>query len=59
VGKITTVAKAKLGSRLRRPDDDGILRLNRAMLVFLGLAGLAPSAQASRGRDFESRHAGV
>jgi mRNA interferase MazF len=40
--KITTVPKTKLGSRLGRLDDDGILRMNRAMLVFLGLAGTAP-----------------
>jgi len=39
VDKITTVAKAKLGSRIGRLDDADIGRLNRAMLVFLGLAG--------------------
>ena len=39
VDKITTVAKAKLGSRIGRLDDADIVRLNRAMLVFLGLAG--------------------
>jgi mRNA interferase MazF len=38
--KITTVAKTKLGSRIGRLDDDEIRRLNRAMLVFLGLAGI-------------------
>ncbi len=42
--KITTVPKTKLGSRLGRLDDEEILRLNRAMLVFLGLAGTAPRA---------------
>lgn len=36
--KLTTVAKDKLGSHLGRLDDDDILRLNQAMLVFLGLA---------------------
>lgn len=40
--KSTTVPKTKLGSRLGRLDDEEILRLNRAMLVFLGLAGTAP-----------------
>src|SRR5213593_207004 len=44
VDKVTTVAKTKLGSRLGRLDDEEILRLNRAMLVFLGLAGTAPRA---------------
>ena len=39
VDKVTTVAKTKLGSWVGRLDDEDILRLNRAMLVFLGLAG--------------------
>ena len=39
VDKVTTVAKTKLGSQVGRLDDEDILRLNRAMLVFLGLAG--------------------
>ncbi len=39
VDKITTVPKAKIGIQVGRLDDDDLLRLNRAMLVFLGLAG--------------------
>lgn len=39
VDKITTVHKAKLGTRIGRLDDETIVRLNRAILVFLGLAG--------------------
>ena len=39
VDKITTVPKAKLGKALGRLGDEDILRLNRAVLVFLGLAG--------------------
>jgi len=39
VDKITTVAKSKIGTQVGRLDDEDILRLNRAMLVFLGLAG--------------------
>jgi mRNA interferase MazF len=39
VDKITTVSKAKLGSRIGRLDEEDLLRLNRAVLVFLGLAG--------------------
>lgn len=42
--KITTVAKTKLGSRVGRLDDEDMVRLNRAMLVFLGLAGAAHKA---------------
>ncbi len=38
VDKITTVAKTKLGTRIGRLDDEDILRLNQAVLVFLGLA---------------------
>jgi mRNA interferase MazF len=36
--KITTVPKTKVGARVGRLDDEDILRLNRAVLVFLGLA---------------------
>ena len=38
VDKITTVPKSKVGARAGRLDDEDILRLNQAMLVFLGLA---------------------
>ena len=38
VDKITTVPRARLGRRIGRLDDDDIVRLNRAALVFLGLA---------------------
>ncbi len=37
--EITTVPKSKVGRRIGRLDDEDILRLNRAVLVFLGLAG--------------------
>jgi mRNA interferase MazF len=38
VDKIATVPNAKVGARVGRLDDEDILRLNQAMLVFLGLA---------------------
>jgi len=38
VDKISTVPKTKVGARVGRLDDEDILRLNRAALVFLGLA---------------------
>ena len=38
VDKIVTVPRSKLGARIGRLDDDDVLRLNRAVLVFLGLA---------------------
>ena len=39
VDKITTVPKSRLGTRLGRLADEDIVRLNRAMMIFLGLAG--------------------
>ena len=36
--KITTVPKECLGERVGRLDDQDVVRLNRAILVFLGLA---------------------
>lgn len=39
VDKITTVPKTKIGRKIGRLDDEDIVRLNRAILVFLGLAG--------------------
>jgi mRNA interferase MazF len=38
VDKITTVPKSKLGAQIGHLDDEDLLRLNRAVLVFLGLA---------------------
>jgi len=38
VDKVTTVPKSKVGANIGRLDDEDILRLNRAVLVFLGLA---------------------
>ena len=39
VDKLATVHKSKLGVRLGHLDDADLVRLNRALLVFLGLAG--------------------
>ena len=39
VDKITTVPKAKIGARLGRLADADMVRLNQAILVFLGIAG--------------------
>ena len=38
VDTITTVPKSKLGAQIGRLDDEDMLRLNQAILVFLGLA---------------------
>jgi len=39
VDKITTLPRANLGERIGHLEKDDMGRLNRAMLVFLGLAG--------------------
>ena len=38
VDKVTTVGKGRLGARIGRLADEDVVRLNRAMMVFLGLA---------------------
>lgn len=38
VDKITTIPTAKLGARIGHLSDKDLLRINRALLVFLGLA---------------------
>ncbi len=43
VDKITTVPKTKIGTLVGRLADEDLLRLNRAVLVFLGIA--APPAK--------------
>ncbi len=48
VDKITTVPKSRIGKHVGHLDDDDVLRLNRAVIVFLGLA---VSARQSRERD--------
>jgi mRNA interferase MazF len=44
VDKITTVPKAKVGTRVGRLDDEDMVRLNQAMMVFLGMA-VSPRGQ--------------
>jgi mRNA interferase MazF len=38
VDKITIVPKSKIGERIGRLDDEDVVRLNQAVMVFLGLA---------------------
>ncbi len=42
IDKISTVPKDKLGEKIGRLDDADIVRLNQAVLVFLGLASPPP-----------------
>ena len=46
VDKLTTVPKEKLGSRVGQLADEDVLRLNQAILVFLGLAGSSRSPRS-------------
>ena len=39
IDKITTIPRSKLGERVGQLDDDDMIRLSRALVVFLGLAG--------------------
>lgn len=39
VDKITTVARSKLGERVGRLSDEDMVRIDHAILVFLGIAG--------------------
>ena len=50
VDKITTVRRAKVRSRVGSLDADDIVRLNRAILVFLGVAS-PPQARGTSERD--------
>ncbi len=38
VDKLTTISRERLGERIGRLDEGDVVRLNRAILVFLGLA---------------------
>jgi mRNA interferase MazF len=39
VDKLMTLPRTKVGARIGHLDDEDMVRLNRAVLVFLGLAG--------------------
>jgi mRNA interferase MazF len=39
INRVTTVPKTKLGKRIGRMSDDDVVRLSRALIIFLGLAG--------------------
>lgn len=39
IDKITTIPRSKLGERIGQLSDDDMIRLSRALVVFLGLAG--------------------
>ena len=47
VDKITTVPKSKIGARIGRLDEQDVVRLNQAVLVFLGLAA-SPRSKRER-----------
>jgi mRNA interferase MazF len=43
VDKMTTVSRKKIGVRVGRLSDEDMVRLNRALLVLLGMAGSNPA----------------
>jgi len=47
VDKITTIPKSKAGAKIGRLDDEDILRLNRAVVVFLGLAASSKAGRSA------------
>ena len=47
VDKVTTVPRAKVGASVGRLDDEDVLRLNQALMVFLGLA-VSPRTSRTR-----------
>lgn len=47
VDKITTVPKSKVGERIGRLDAEDVVRLNQAVMVFLGLA-VSPRTASKR-----------
>ncbi|MEC9346673.1 MAG: type II toxin-antitoxin system PemK/MazF family toxin [Pseudomonadota bacterium] len=49
IDKINTVRRTKLGNRIGRLGDEDMLRLNRAAMVFLGLAAPAGSGRTRTG----------
>jgi mRNA interferase MazF len=51
VDKVTAVPKSKVGALVGQLDDEDVVRLNRVLLVFLGLAG-APFWQSAT-RDWK------
>jgi mRNA interferase MazF len=50
VDKITTVAKKKLEEHVGRLSDEDMVRVNRAVLVFLGLAGPGMERARAKGK---------
>lgn len=44
VDKLTTVPRTKLGERIGHLNDEDMIRLGRAILVFLGLAGTSDTS---------------
>src|ERR1700721_472488 len=48
VDKLTIVPKSKVGVRVGRLSDEDILRLNRSLAVFLGLASSSRTSRQSR-----------
>jgi mRNA interferase MazF len=55
IDKVTTVPRSKLGKRIGRLTDAEMLRINRALLVFLGFAGRVGEQSQNNWAEFEYR----
>ena len=49
VDRITTVPKSKVGERIGRLGDQDVIRLNQAVMVFLGLAASSKTGRKREG----------
>jgi mRNA interferase MazF len=58
VDKITTVARTRVGKRIGRLDDEDIVRLNRSIVVFLGLGRASPEPYERKSEPRESSRRG-
>jgi mRNA interferase MazF len=54
IDKVTTVPRSKLGEHIGELDSADMLRLNRAAIVFLGLAGQCPTSRRTDDRSSTS-----
>ena len=55
VDKVTTVPKTGIGSNVGRLADEDMVRLNRALLVFSGIAAPTENEELCSRNDFQRR----
>jgi mRNA interferase MazF len=55
VDKVTTIPRSKLGERVGQSSDENMIRVSRALVVFLGLAGSDEPAHFTRPESLTRR----